>query len=98
LIQIDIEGPWVCKLIAEGIVEESKRPDPVIVIHEDYQIEAYESEPGRWRVRITRVDGAKIKTAVPKGEYPELNPPGEWLTAERAIERTKEVIDAGGMD
>jgi hypothetical protein len=78
-------------------MEESKHPDPIIEIHNDYRIEAYENAPGIWRVRITRVDGAKIKTFPDGVEYGEFNPPDERLTAEAAIARAKQVIDGGGM-
>jgi hypothetical protein len=77
-------------------VEESKRPDPVIEIYKGFRIEAYESDPGRWRVRIARVDGAKIKTFPDGDEHSGLNPPNEFLTAEKAIEWAKQIIDRGG--
>jgi hypothetical protein len=78
-------------------VEKSKRPDPVIEIYKGFRIEAYESVPGIWRVRIKRVDGAKIKTFPDGDEHCELNPPNEFLTAEKAIEWAKQIIDRGGM-
>jgi len=55
-------------------VEDSKRPDPVIEHYKGFRIEAYERVPGLWRVRITRVDGAKIKTFPDDDEHCELQP------------------------
>jgi hypothetical protein len=52
-------------------VEESKRRDPVIEIYEGFRIEVYESDPGLWSVRITRANGAKIKTFPGNGLFEE---------------------------
>ena len=77
-------------------MEEAEHPDPVIKTYKDFRIEAYKIEPGAlWRVRITRIDGANIKTSM--GEFPKLCPADERLTAEAIIDFAKEKIDAGGM-
>jgi hypothetical protein len=78
-------------------MEESERANPVIVIYKSYKIEAHETQPGLWRVRITRVDGAKIKTFPDGNEYSEVYPPNESLDAKGAIDFAREKINGGGM-
>jgi hypothetical protein len=38
-----------------------------MVIHKAYRIEPFETERGRWRAKISRSDGRKIK-AFPNGD------------------------------
>ena len=40
----------------------------MVVAYKAYTIEAFETETGRWRARIRRTDGEKIKVAVPAGD------------------------------
>jgi hypothetical protein len=39
-----------------------------MIIDKAYRIEPFETEPGRWRAKISRSDGRKIKVAVPPGD------------------------------
>jgi hypothetical protein len=67
--------------------------------YKHYEIEPFESSPGRWRARVRRVDGRKIKIAVINNEVEFITTGGmESFSAEDAIAVAREMIDGGGMD
>ena len=59
-----------------------------MVVDKAYRIEQFETEPERWRAKISRSDGRKIKVAVPPGDEHDSIPTGgmELLSADAAIE------------
>jgi hypothetical protein len=65
-----------------------------IIHYKDYEIEPFESSPGRWRARVRRKDGRKIKN-----ETDQITTGGmESLSANAVIAVAIEMIDDGGMD
>jgi len=70
-----------------------------MVEYEGFQIEPFQTIAGGWRAKITRLDGQKIKVAVPAGdEHDFINTSGmESLSADAAIDVAKRLIDGGGM-
>lgn len=64
-----------------------------------YLIEAVETSSGRWRARIRRVDGRKIKNLI-TGTEREVETTGgmESFSPEAAVAGAKEGIDGGGME
>jgi hypothetical protein len=62
-----------------------------------YRIEPYEREPGRWRARISRLDGKKLKTTVPPTEQATLDTQ-DTVSYGHATELAKQAIDGGGID
>jgi hypothetical protein len=68
-------------------------------IYKDFRIEPFQTTSGGWRAKITRLDGQKIKVAVPAGnEHDSITTGGmESLSAEAAIDEAKRLIDCGGM-
>ena len=67
--------------------------------YKEYEIEPFESSPGRWRARVRRFDGRKIKIAVINDEVGSISTGGtESFSAEDAIALAREMIDGGGMD
>jgi hypothetical protein len=65
--------------------------------YDGYRIEPYEREPGRWRARITRLDGKKLKTADPPTEQAFLDTM-ETESYGQAVELAKKAVDGGGID
>ena len=68
------------------------------ITYKVYVIDAYEHEPDRWRARIRRQDGKKIRVAIPPTELEFFDTSADALTPEAAIELAKQGIDGGGMD
>jgi hypothetical protein len=67
----------------------------MVTHYKGYRIEALEIEPGRWRVRLQRTDGHKIKIY---GGPDLLDSAGhDAHTAEQALSFGKKVIDSGGI-
>ena len=65
--------------------------------YDGYRIEPFEPTPGRWRARISRLDGKALKTGVPPTEQPFL----DTMDTESyglAVELAKRAIDGGGID
>jgi hypothetical protein len=69
-----------------------------VVQYKEYEIEALETSPRRYRAWVRRIDGRKIRTLVPEKEHDSIKTGGmECLRPEDAIELAKEMIDSGGM-
>lgn len=64
--------------------------------YKGYHVEAYEVEPGRWRVRLRRTDGHSIKVDAGAGDLAPTKGTGVH-SAEAAIAVAKELIDAGTL-
>jgi hypothetical protein len=65
--------------------------------YQGYRIEPYEREPGRWRARISRLDGKELKTAVPPTEQATLDTL-DTVSYGHAVDLAKQAIDGGGID
>ena len=65
--------------------------------YDGYRIDPFEPEPGRWRARISRLDGKNLKTAVPPTEQPFLDT-ADTVSYGHAVELAKQAIDGGGID
>jgi hypothetical protein len=65
--------------------------------YKGYRIEPFEPEPGRWRARISRLDGEKLKTAVPPTVQAFLDTM-DTVSDGHAVELVKPGIDSGGID
>jgi hypothetical protein len=63
--------------------------------YDGYRIEPFEPEPGRWRARISRLDGKKLKTAA--AEQPFLDT-ADTVSYGHAVELAKRAIDGGEID
>jgi hypothetical protein len=62
-----------------------------------YVIDAYQRDTDRWRATIRRLDGKKIRVAVPLSVVDQATTSADALTAEKAAEFAKKAIDAGGL-
>jgi hypothetical protein len=61
-------------------------------------IEPLETSSGRWRARVQRADGRRIKIFVPEKEVDSITTGGmESFSPDDAIALAKEMIDGGGM-
>lgn len=70
---------------------------PPMKEYQGYRIEPFQPEPGHWRARISRLDGKKLKTAVPPTEQPFLDTQNT-VSYGHAVELAKQAIDSGGLD
>jgi hypothetical protein len=68
-----------------------------MITYKAYHLDPIEDDPGRWRARISRIDGKKIKVAVPPSERTFLDTQ-YTVSAEEAIKLAKQGIDGGGMN
>ena len=76
------------------------RGAPMETRYKNYRIEAYQTEIRRWRARIRRLDGKKVKVAA-TGEQHEFLPTAAArgaMTARTAIDVAKALIDDGTID
>jgi hypothetical protein len=62
-----------------------------------YFINAFRRDTDRWRATIRRIDGKKIRVAVPPSVLDETTTLADALTAEKAVEFAKKEIDGGGL-
>jgi hypothetical protein len=67
------------------------------ITYKDYVIDAFRRDTDRWRANIRRLNGKKIRVAVPPSVLDEATTSADALTAEKAVEFAKKAIDAGGL-
>jgi hypothetical protein len=64
--------------------------------YKGYRIELFEREPGRWRARISRLDGKQLKTTVPPTVQAFLDTM-DTVSYGHAVDLAKQAIDGGGL-
>lgn len=74
-----------------------KRPLMSGVTYKDYVIDPFQRDTDRWRATIRRLDGKKIRVAVPLSVVGETTTSADALTAEKAVGFAKREIDSGGL-
>jgi hypothetical protein len=67
------------------------------ITYKAYVIDAYRRDIDRWRATIRRLDGKKIRVAVPPSVVGETTTSADALTAEKAVRLAKKEIDSGGL-
>ena len=67
------------------------------IIYKAYVIDAFQRDKDRWRASIRRLNGKKIRVAVPPSVLDEATTSADALTAEKAVELAKNAIDDGGL-
>jgi len=69
------------------------------VHYKDYLIEPLETSPSRWRARVRRIDGRKIKNFIKNNEAESITMDAgmEYFSVDAAVASAKEIIDGGGM-
>ena len=67
------------------------------VTYKAYVIDAFRRDTDRWRANIRRLNGKKIRVAVPPAVLDEATTSSDALTAEKAVEFAKKAIDDGGL-
>ena len=60
-------------------------------------IDAFQRDTDRWRANIRKLNGKKIRVAVPPSVLDEATTSADALTAETAVEFAKKTIDAGAL-
>jgi hypothetical protein len=74
-----------------------KQPPMSGVVYKAYVIDAFQRDADKWRATIRRLDGKKIRVAVPPSVLDEATTSADALTAEKAVELAKKAIDRGGL-
>jgi hypothetical protein len=64
------------------------------ITYKAYIIDAFKRDADRWRATIRRLDGKKIRVAVPAAVLDEATTSADALTAEKAVELAKKAIDS----
>ena len=67
------------------------------IIYKAYVIDAFQRDTDKWRATIRRLNGKKIRVAMPPSVLDEATTSADALTAEKAVELAKKAIDAGGL-
>jgi predicted nucleic acid-binding protein len=67
------------------------------VTYKAYVIDAFQRDTDKWRATVRKLDGKKIRVAVPPSVRDEYTTSADALTAEKAVELAKKAIDAGGV-
>jgi hypothetical protein len=67
------------------------------IIYKAYVIDAFRRDTDKWRATIRRLNGKKIRLAVPPSVLDEVTTSADALTAEKAVELAKQAIDGGGL-
>jgi hypothetical protein len=67
------------------------------VTYKAYVIDTFKRDTDNWRATIRRLDGKKIRVAVPPSVRDEFTTSADALTAEKAVEFAKKAIDGGGV-
>jgi hypothetical protein len=75
----------------------AKKPLMSGITYKAYVIDAYRRDIDRWRATIRRLDGKKIRVAVPPSVVGETTTSADALTAEKAVRLAKKEIDSGGL-
>ena len=74
-----------------------KQPPMSGITYKAYVIDTFQRDKDQWRASIRRLNGKKIRVAVPPSVLDEATTPADALTAEKAVELAKKVIDGGGL-
>jgi hypothetical protein len=74
-----------------------KQPPVSGVTYKAYVIDAFQRDTDNWRATIRRLDGKKIRVAVPPSVRDEFTTSADAVTAEKAVEFAKKAIDGGGI-
>jgi hypothetical protein len=74
-----------------------KQPPMNRITYKAYVIDAFRRDTDRWRAAIRRLDGKKIRVAVPPSVRDETTTSADALTAEKAVGFAKKEIDGGGL-
>lgn len=70
-----------------------------VIEYKGYFIEPIETSAGRWRGRIRRADGRKIKNLITGWQRKSFDTPGmEMFSPKDALMDAKEAIDGGNLD
>jgi len=74
-----------------------KQPQMSGVAYKAYVLDAFKRDTDRWRATIRRFDGKKIRVAIPPSVLDEATTSADALTAEKAVEFARKMIDSGGL-
>ena len=78
--------------------QRARRETKVMEHYKGYKIEELQTSPGRWRSRVQRLDGQKIKILSDGKEVESITTGGmESFSPADAIALAKQMIDGGGM-
>lgn len=85
--------------VANGLLppQHLKQPPMSGITYKAYVIDAFQRDTDRWRANIRKLNGKKIRVAVPPSVLDEATTSADALTAEKAVELAKKAIDAGGL-
>jgi hypothetical protein len=74
-----------------------KQPPMSRITYKAYMVDAFRRDTDKWRATIRRLDGKKIRVAFPPSVLDEATTSADALTAEKAVEVAKKMIDGGGL-
>jgi hypothetical protein len=75
----------------------ARQPSKSGIPYKAYVIDTFQRDKDQWRATIRRLNGKKIRIADPPSVLDEATTSADALTAEKAVELAKKVIDRGGL-
>jgi hypothetical protein len=75
----------------------AKQPSMSGIQYKAYVIDTYQRDKDQWRATIRRLNGKKIRIAEPPSVLDEATTSADALTAEKAVQLAKKLIDGGGL-
>ena len=85
--------------VANERSQDARAVKPVMsgITYKAYVIDAFQRDTDKWRANIRKLNGKKIRVAVPPSVLDEATTTSDAPTAEKAVELAKKAIDAGGL-
>jgi hypothetical protein len=74
-----------------------KQPAMSGIAYKAYVIDAFQRDTDRWRATVRRLNGKKIRVIFPPSVLDEVTTSADALTAEKAVELARTMIDGGGL-
>jgi hypothetical protein len=75
----------------------AKQPSMSGIPYKAYVIDTFQRDKDQWRATIRRLNGKKIRIADPPSVLDEATTSADALTAEKAVQLAKKLIDGGGL-
>ena len=74
-----------------------KQPPMSGITYKAYVIDAFQRDTDKWRATVRRLNGKKIRVVFPPSVLDEVTTSADALTAERAVEVARAMVDGGGL-
>ena len=81
----------------DSLAPTARQPSMSGIPYKAYVIDTFQRDKDQWRATIRRLNGKKIRLADPPSILDEATTSADALTAEKAVELAKKMIDRDGL-